>query len=64
MQDIWNCKGPLLVLNDLNKTARDQINLLRAKISELEDIANEVDHERVRIDLMQLVENQSRQLQL
>ena len=52
------------MLNDLNKSARDQINLLRAKIHELEDLANEVDHERVRIDLKQLVENQTRQLQL
>jgi len=53
-----------VLLNDLNKLARDQMNLLRSKITELEDIANEVDHERVRIDLKQLVENQTRQLQL
>ena len=64
LQDVWNCKGPLVHLNDLNKLARDQINLLRSKITELENIANEVDHERVRIDLKQMVENQTRQLQL
>ena len=64
MQDIWNCKGPLSALNELNKSARNQISLLREKINELDDIANEVDHERVRIDLKQFVENQTRQLQL
>ncbi|CAK8671380.1 vesicle transport protein SEC20-like [Clavelina lepadiformis] len=63
IQDIWACKGPLGALSDLNKAARTQISLLKSKIRELEDISNEVDNERLRMDLKQLVENQTRQLQ-
>nr|XP_002129504.1 vesicle transport protein SEC20-like [Ciona intestinalis] len=63
IQDIWECKGPVLALNDLNKDARRLVNELRSKISELDELANVADQERVRLDLKEDVENQTKQLE-
>nr|CAB3225958.1 vesicle transport protein SEC20-like [Phallusia mammillata] len=58
IQDIYDCKGPLDALTDLNATAQSSLADLRGKISLLDDLSNEVDHERVRVDLKQLAQNQ------
>lgn len=58
LKDICDCKGPLETLNDLNATAQSILTELRNKIALLQDLSNEVDHERVKLDLKQLAQNQ------
>jgi len=62
LQDIWDCSGPLEALNELNDHAQKALAELRAKINQLEDLSNEVDDERMRMDLMLMAESQTKQL--
>ena len=62
IQDIYDCKGGVLTLNELNKTGRERLVKLQKKIQEIENLSDEVDEESVRLTLKQCAETQSKQL--
>ncbi|XP_035672153.1 vesicle transport protein SEC20-like [Branchiostoma floridae] len=62
IQDIWECGGPLRVLNELNFAAKEKLKVLRDRIEDLERLAREQDRETTKRLLLDDVENYKQQL--
>ncbi|XP_066278321.1 vesicle transport protein SEC20-like [Branchiostoma lanceolatum] len=62
IQDIWECGGPLRVLNELNVAAKEKLKVLRDRIEDLERLAREQDRETTKRLLLDDVENYRQQL--
>ena len=62
-KDIRDCDGPIEVLQEINKAIREKVKGLKSRISDLDKLADQQDHETDRLALKNDVSNHNKQLQ-